>query len=66
LYIQVTNLEKPYQITLQNMLGQVVYSSDQQWQETAMMERGAWSAGIYALVVTDAAGRRVGAKVVLE
>lgn len=66
LYLEVGNLEKPYRFRLQNMLGQTVYQADNQWSDSTLLQRGAWPAGMYTLMVQNAAGRRIEGKVVVE
>ncbi|HAD13491.1 MAG TPA: hypothetical protein DCF33_13780, partial [Saprospirales bacterium] len=64
LNLRVEKLEMPCAITLYNMLGQVVYQSEDQWQENTRIRLGALPDGVYTLEVRDAGGRRLVKRVV--
>ena len=67
LFIDAEKVEKPYQLMLLNMLGQVVFEADNLWQETAVLPRGVLAAGFYSVVLLDGMGMRyVGRVVTLE
>ncbi|MCK6695002.1 MAG: lamin tail domain-containing protein, partial [Thermoanaerobaculia bacterium] len=66
LYIDAAKVEKPYRLRLFNTLGQAVFTADNQWQETAVLQREGFPAGIYSLLLLDARGRRFIGKVVME
>ena len=63
LYIDAEKVEKPYRLRLFNAFGQAVFTADNQWQETAVLQREGLPAGIYAVVLMDAKGRRFVGKV---
>lgn len=66
LHIYADSVEKPYRLSVANLLGQVV----QEWgglsQPQFVLPRGNLPSGMYAIVLVDAAGQRFVGKVVVE
>lgn len=66
LYIDAAKVEKPFRLRLFNTLGQAVFTADNLWQDTAVVHREGLPAGVYAVVLVDAKGRRYAGKVGAE
>jgi hypothetical protein len=66
LFIGAGEVEKPYEVMVVNQLGQVVFEVENQWQDTAILQRNAMPAGLYTVVLADARGRRFLGKAVVE
>lgn len=66
LFVDAGNVAKPYLLRVVDLLGRVVFEAAGLWEEWAVLHRGAMSAGVYSVVLVDAAGRRYLGKVVVE